>query len=162
MYRRSTSIFSVVILDVLPSSPSRKRGRGKSPRREPPPAPRAKEPDEPPKFLNEYVDEGEGVVAELEGFEEVSYDGRGCGRVWIVPKNVSAGAVVWDVLVNSVGNRRRPRLNGYKGSRRLRTAARGCAFNRDELRGQRYHMDILCVTDVPEGAIKLLHYLHEF
>lgn len=49
----------------------RSKKRGKSPTREPPPAPRATELSEPPPFLSEYADEGRGVVAELEGFQPV-------------------------------------------------------------------------------------------
>eukprot|EP00752_Nemacystus_decipiens_P009571 g8551.t1 len=63
------------------SSPmgSRSKKRGKSPTREPPPAPRATEPAEPPAFLSEYLDDGQGVVAELDGFEPVQPIPQGFG-----------------------------------------------------------------------------------
>lgn len=50
---------------------SRSKKRSKSPQREPPPAPRAVEPPELPAFLSEYMDDGQGAVAELDGFERV-------------------------------------------------------------------------------------------
>lgn len=53
---------------------NRSKKRGKSPIREPPPAPRAAEPPEPPAFLSEYMDDGQGAVAELDGFELVRYN----------------------------------------------------------------------------------------
>ncbi|CAM9115751.1 unnamed protein product [Ectocarpus fasciculatus] len=63
------------------SSPmgSRSKKRGKSPVREPPPAPRAAEPPEPPAFLSEYMDDGQGAVAELDGFEPVRPVPQGFG-----------------------------------------------------------------------------------
>lgn len=53
---------------------NRSKKRGKSPVREPPPAPRAAEPPEPPAFLSEYMDDGQGAVTELDGFELVRYN----------------------------------------------------------------------------------------
>ncbi|CAM9684699.1 unnamed protein product [Scytosiphon promiscuus] len=63
------------------SSPmgSRSKKRGKSPTREPPPAPRAVEPPELPAFLSEYMDDGQGAVAELDGFERVHAIPQGFG-----------------------------------------------------------------------------------
>lgn len=52
----------------------RGKKRGKSPARDPPPAPLANEPLEPPAFLSEYMDDGQGAVAELEGFTPVRKD----------------------------------------------------------------------------------------
>lgn len=49
-----------------------KRKRGKSPTRNLPPAPRATEPAKPPLFLNDYTDEGEGEVTQIDGFTPVS------------------------------------------------------------------------------------------
>ena len=49
----------------------RSKKRGKSPTRDRPPAPLAAEPLEPPAFLSEYMDDGQGAVAELEGFTPV-------------------------------------------------------------------------------------------
>ena len=49
----------------------RGKKRGKPPGRDPPPAPLAVEPLEPPAFLSEYMDDGQGAVAELEGFTPV-------------------------------------------------------------------------------------------
>ncbi|CAN0406190.1 unnamed protein product, partial [Ectocarpus sp. 12 AP-2014] len=63
------------------SSPmgSRSKKRGKSSVREPPPAPRATEPPEPPAFLSEYMDDGQGDVTELDGFELVRPVPQGFG-----------------------------------------------------------------------------------
>lgn len=57
---------------------NRSKKRGKSPVREPPPAPRATEPAEPPAFLSEYMDDGQGAVAELDGFKPVRCVNKGC------------------------------------------------------------------------------------
>lgn len=49
----------------------RTTGRPKLSYQEPPSAPLATEPSEPPGYLREYLDEGQGTVAVVEGFEPV-------------------------------------------------------------------------------------------
>lgn len=83
-YARATNDNSAtsrpVVFEIRREQLDRSKKGAKSSAREPPPAPRPSEPSEPSEFLKEYIDEGQGSVAEIEGFEQVQSQRRCCSR----------------------------------------------------------------------------------